>query len=120
MRVAHHGHAYALEKSVIAGFAAGDGLVVHIPRRFWNTGQECLRQYVYEREQRLLSYPQIANFSGHAIQTRSDSLFRGIDAAFTARKLPLNRRSYEGAAARESALLRCRGTANRCESGSHG
>jgi glycerol-3-phosphate cytidylyltransferase-like family protein len=55
--IAHHGHANALEKPVIAGFAAGDGLVVHIPRRFWHTGQERLRQYVYEREQRLLSYP---------------------------------------------------------------
>jgi hypothetical protein len=34
--IAHHGHANALEKPVIAGFAAGDGLVVHIPRRFWH------------------------------------------------------------------------------------
>jgi len=99
LRITHHGHAYALEKSVIAGFAAGDGLVVHIPRRFWNAGQECLRQYVYEREQRLLSYPQIANFSGHAIQTRSDSLFRRIDAAFTAGQFPFDRCAYERAVA---------------------
>jgi hypothetical protein len=99
LRITHHGHAYALEKSVIAGFAAGDGLVVHIPRRFWNTGQECLRQYVYEREQRLLSYPQIANFSGHAIQTRSDPLFRRIDAAFPAGQFAFDRCAYERAVA---------------------
>jgi hypothetical protein len=94
----HHGHAYALEKSVIAGFAPGDGLVVHVPRWFRNTGQERLRQYVYEREQRLLAYPQIANFSGHAIQTRSDPLFRRIDAAFPARQFTFDRSADEGTA----------------------
>ena len=101
MRVADHRHAYALEKSVIAGFAADDGLVVHIPRRFWNTGQECLRQYVYEREQCLLAYPQIANFSGPppAIQTRSDPPSRRIDVAFPAGQFPFDRCAYERAVA---------------------
>ena len=85
--------------TLLRNLSAGDGLVVHIPRRFWNTGQERLRQYVHEREQRLLSYPQIANFAGHAIQARSDPLFRRIDAAFTAGQLPLNRCAYERAVA---------------------
>ena len=82
--VTHHRHANAVEKPVIASFAASDGLVVDIPGRFGNTGQERFRQDVYEREQRLLSYPQIVNSSGYAIQTRGDSVLRSIDAALTA------------------------------------
>jgi len=97
LRIAHHGHANALEKSVIPSFAKRDGLVAHIPGRFWNTGQERLCQYVYEREQCLLSYPQITDFSGHTIQTRSDPLFRRIDAAFAASQLPLDRCAHERA-----------------------
>jgi hypothetical protein len=63
-------------------------LVVHIPGRFWNAGQERLRQHVYEREQRLLSYPQISNSSRHAVQARGDPLFRRIDATFAAGQSP--------------------------------
>jgi hypothetical protein len=44
-----------IKKPVVARFAAGDGLVVHIPRRFWHAGQEGLGQHIYECEQRLLS-----------------------------------------------------------------
>jgi hypothetical protein len=57
---------------------------VHISGRFWNARQERLRQHVYEREQRLLSYPQIADFPGHSVQARGDALFSRIDATFAA------------------------------------
>jgi hypothetical protein len=67
--------------------------------------KERLRQYVHEREQRLQSYPQIADFSGHTIQTRSDPLLRRIDAAFPARQFTFDCTADEGTAARESAFL---------------
>ncbi len=54
----------ALKKPVIARSAAGDGLVVHIPRRFWHAGQKRLGQHIYECEQRLLSRSQVADLSG--------------------------------------------------------
>jgi hypothetical protein len=57
---------------------------LHIPGRFRNAGQERLGQHVYEREQRLLPDPQIANSSCHPVQARSDPLFRCIDATFAA------------------------------------
>ncbi len=63
-------------------------MTVAIPQRFGNTGQESLRQCIYEREQRLLTYPQIASSSRHAIQTRSDPLFGSIAVAFTAGQFP--------------------------------
>ena len=81
--ITHPCRANAFEESVIAGFAAGDGLVMHVSRRFWNS-EERFRQDVYEGEQRLLPYPQIANFSGHALQTRSETLFCRVDTAFPA------------------------------------
>src|ERR1017187_296427 len=67
------GCANALEKLVVAGFAAGAAWSCTSLGGFWHTGQERLRQCVYEREQPLLAHPQIANFSGHAIQTRGHS-----------------------------------------------
>jgi len=81
-------------------------LVVHIPGRFWNAGQERLRRHVYKREQRLLPYPQIVHFSRHAIPARRDPLFGRIDATFAAGQFPLYCLSPERAGARESAFLR--------------
>jgi len=52
------GGQFAFEKPVVADLAESDGLVLHLSGRFWNAGQERLRQHVYEREQRLLSYPR--------------------------------------------------------------
>jgi hypothetical protein len=56
----------------------------------------------------LLSYPQIANFSRHSVQARSDPLFSRIDATFAADQFPLYCLSHERAGARESAFLRRR------------
>jgi hypothetical protein len=81
---------------------------LRIPGRFWNAGQERLGQHVYEREQRLLSYPQISDLPGHAVQARGDPLFRRIDATFAASELPLYCLAHERTGARESAFLRRR------------
>jgi hypothetical protein len=68
---------------------------VHVPGRFWHTGQERLCQRVYEREQRLLSDPRIANFSRHSVQARGDPLFRRIDTAVATGEIPLDCLSNE-------------------------
>src|SRR5580700_8177788 len=51
MRIARHPRADTLQKSVVPNLPTGDGLIVSLPWRLGNAGQQCLDKRIDEREQ---------------------------------------------------------------------
>ena len=104
MRIARHPRADTLQKSVVPDLPARNGLIVSIPRRLSNAGQQCLHKRIDEGEQSLLPELDPADFAGQPVETSSEAILRRIDSAFTSRQLSFNRAADEGARIGEAAV----------------
>ena len=106
MRIAGHPGTDALQETVIPELPARDGLVIGIPGRLRQAGQQSLDQRINEREQSLLRQLEAAHFAANAFQTRGDSFLRGIHPAIAADEFPFYLRPDERRRAGETTISR--------------
>ena len=104
MRNARHPGADALQETVIPELPARDGLVIGIPGRLRQAGQQSLDQRINEREQSLLCQLEAAHLAANAFQIRGDSLLRCIHPTLAAGEFPIYRRPDERCRAGETTV----------------
>jgi hypothetical protein len=104
LRITCHSSADAFQKAVVPGFPSSDGLIVGVPRRFRNAGEQCLHKRIDEPEKGLLPELDPPNLAGKAVKAGCDSFFSRINSALAPGQLTLNRSSHESGRAREAAI----------------
>jgi len=81
MRIARHPGADALQKTVVPDLPARHGLVIGVPRRFREAGQQRLNERIDEREEGLLAESNGAGLANQTVEAGCKSILRRIDSA---------------------------------------
>ena len=107
LRVTGHPCADALQKAVVADLPASDGLIIGVPGRFRDTGQQRLYERIDECKKSLLGELDAPDLAGQSVETCGQAIFGRIDSALAACQFAFDCRSDERARIREAAVLRC-------------